>query len=254
MTQLLLILTPIALLDATSITPLCIVPLILLMSGPQPVATSTAFLLGIFISYVICFVLVLVGLQSVIDAVARYFVHLWNTPDTPDVWLGIVIGLVMIFFGARLERSREAPNDSRVQAGATPLQAFTGGFALTLIGLPGAIPIFAAADQILRADPDRAGQAIAILFYTAVFVAPLSAVLLVRIFAGDRIEPLLRRISDAMTSWGQRFIVIALIGLGVVFVADGIGWLLGHPLLPTFPDAAGPGAVPEAVSATTPLL
>ena len=48
MASLLWVVAPIALLDSTSITPLCIVPLIMLLSGKQPILRSSAFLLGIF--------------------------------------------------------------------------------------------------------------------------------------------------------------------------------------------------------------
>ena len=242
MATLLLVLVPIALLDATSITPLCMVPLILLMSGPRALVTSVAFLLGIFVSYVLSMVLVLLGLQSLLDVVTGFFVRMWNHPDTADIWLGIAIGLVMMLFGARLAGSREGGDDRRLGEAPTPASAFAGGVALTVIGLPGALPLFAAVDQILRADPSTAGQLLAILFYNAIFIAPLTAVLLARLVLGDRVEPLLQRISDAMTRWGHRVIVIGLVVVGGVLVADGIGWLLGHPLLPTFPDPGGPAS------------
>lgn len=245
MTDLLLVLTPIALLDATSITPLCIVPLILLMGGPRPLAASSSFLLGIFVSYVLCTVLVLLGLQGLIDVAARYFSKLWNDPDTLDIWLGIAIGLVMVLFGAKLSGKRAEPRESGVGAGATPGQAFTGGFVLSLVGLPGAVPLFAAVDQMLRADLGWVGQVVAIAFYNVLFVAPLTGVLMLRVVSGDSVEPLLRRVGEVMSSWGRRLVVVALVVLGLVFVADGIGWLLGHPLLPTFPDAAQ-AAVPPA--------
>ncbi len=112
MATLLLVLLPIALLDATSITPLCMVPLILLMSGPRALVTSLAFLLGIFVSYVLSMVLVLLGLQSLLDVVTGFFQQLWNHPDTLDIWLGIAIGLVMMIFGARLADSREGGDDA----------------------------------------------------------------------------------------------------------------------------------------------
>lgn len=242
MVELLLVLAPIALLDATSITPLCIVPLILLMGGPKPLRTSAGFLSGIFVSYVLCSILVLVGLQGFVQLAQDRFVAYWNHPDTIDIWLGIAIGAVMVLFGARLSARRQPPPDdesSRVQEGAGPWQAFVGGFVLTLVGLPGALPLFAAVDQILRADPGLAGELIAVLFYNVVFVAPLAFVLVLRIVSGDSVEPLLRRVGEVMGTWGRRLIVGGLIVVGLAFVADGIGWLLGQPLLPLFPE---PGA------------
>ncbi len=50
MIELLTILTPIGLLDSTSIIPLCIVFLVVLLTGPNPALKSFALILGIYVA------------------------------------------------------------------------------------------------------------------------------------------------------------------------------------------------------------
>jgi len=92
----------VALLDSLSIIPLCIVFLIVLLAGPRPVVRSSAFLFGVFISYLAAGVLVMLGLQEIFDEVNAYLVRLWKSPYTEELILQIVLGAVLVAFGWRL--------------------------------------------------------------------------------------------------------------------------------------------------------
>ena len=78
-------LTPIALLDSTSIIPLCIVLLVILLGGPSPLVRSTALLVGIFLTYAVCGLLILFGLQSVFDALNAYALRVWQNPNSEEL-------------------------------------------------------------------------------------------------------------------------------------------------------------------------
>jgi cytochrome c biogenesis protein CcdA len=232
-TGLLAVLTPIALFDSTSITPLCIVPLVVLFSGKRPTATASAFLLGIFLTYVVCSLVLLLGLQSVFEELNELvtdFIH--KHPDTLDLVLQGIIGLAMVFFGSRMADARESEDDRGLADDVTPTKAFTGGAVLTLVGMPGAFPLFAAADQILRADLDLTNTVAVVLFYNVVFIAPLTAVVLLRSVLGKRSDALLARINVFVSTWGHRVVVWGLILLGGTLVVDAIGWSFGWPIIP----------------------
>jgi hypothetical protein len=109
--QLLLVLSPIALFDSTSITPLCIVPLMILLGGAKPLRRSFAFLAGISITYLICSLLVLFGLQSVFTPLSEFLNERLKNPQTIDLLLQIAIGLAMLFFGSRMADVRESEDD-----------------------------------------------------------------------------------------------------------------------------------------------
>ena len=232
--QLLLVLSPIALFDSTSITPLCIVPLMILLGGPKPLRRSFAFLAGISITYLICSLLVLFGLQSVFTPLSEFLNERLKNPQTIDLLLQIAIGLAMLCFGSRMADARESEDDRGLAEKVTTAQAFTGGASLTLIGMPGAFPLFAAVDQILRAEPSNAEKVLAMVAYNGIFIAPLCGIVLLRVGLGEKGEPLVQRIRDFVGTWGHRLIVWGLIVLGAVLILDAIGWFFGRPLLPTW--------------------
>lgn len=232
MAALLILLTPISLLDSTSIIPLCIVPLIALLAGPRPLIGASALVLGVFAVTLACGLLVLFGLQSAFDAIDAYVIRLWKDPSTEELIFQIVLGLVACAFGFRLVANRARGRQEAPSAAMTPAQAWLAGAGLTIVGMPGAVPYFAAIDLILRAELALAPQLTALAFYNAVFVAPLFAIVALRLILGERSERLLGAIKRFFDTWGHRIVVALLFVLGAVLVADGIGWFLGWPLIP----------------------
>ena len=232
MFELLLVLTPIGLLDSTSIVPLCLVFLIALLAGPRPLLASSLHLAGVFAVYFGCGLLLLFGLQAAFDEINAYAVRLWNDPNTEELILQIVLGLVACAFALRLAKPRKTQPDRTAAAGMTPVQAFVAGAGLTIVGMPGAVPYFAAIDLILRADGTLPQQVSALFFYNLVFVAPLAAIVALRLSLGQRSVGVLNRVKGFFDRWGRRVMIAAFLVIGIVLVADGVGWFLGHPLLP----------------------
>ena len=106
------------------------------------------------------------------------------------------------------------------------------GAGLTLVGMPGAFPYLGAIDQILREDPGPTQAVFALLFYNIVFLLPLLSLLVVRILLPTQSEKVFRRVSEIAEVWGGRIIAFIVVFIGVLFVVDGIGWFMGHPLFP----------------------
>lgn len=232
MAALFLLLTPIGFLDSTSIIPLCIVPIIALLAGPRPLLGASALVFGVFAVYLACGLLVLFGLQSAFDAIDAYVIRLWKDPSTEELIFQIVLGLVACAFGFRLVAKRERGTGATPSGAMTPAQAWLAGAGLTIVGLPGAVPYFAAIDLVLRAELALGSQLTALIFYNAVFVAPLFAIVALRLVLGGRGDRVLDAVKRFFDTWGHRVIVALLFILGVVLVADGIGWFLGRPLIP----------------------
>ncbi len=232
MGALLVVLTSIALLDSTSIAPLCLAPLIALLAGHRPYLGAASLLLGIFVVYFAFGTVVLLGLGAVFDRLNEWLGSLWREPETIEIWLQIAIGLVLLFFGYRMANARESRGERGASLVMSPIQGFTLGAGLTLVGLPGAVPFFAAADQMLRADLSTAGGVAALLYYNAIFLLPLAAIVVVRLVLRKQSETIFAAISRFFDVWGTRLIMALLILLGAILTIDGIGWLLGTPLIP----------------------
>ena len=72
----------------------------------------------------------------------------------------------------------------------------------------------------------------ALIFYNIVYVLPFLVLVLIRILVPNQSESIFGSISLLVKSWGKPAIVIVFIILGLVLIADSIGWFFGYPLLP----------------------
>jgi|GEM_PF-1395907 len=234
MTELIPILLPIALIDSTSVTPLGIVPLTGMLAGRRPYTTATAFLAGLSLSYTVMGLAFVMGLSSVFLRLNSWLEFRWHHPEPADFILELVLGLVLVFAGSRLaDRRRVRQQDKAVRPGGGPLAAFGLAVMVNVVGFPGALPFFAAADQILRADPPTADIVLLVVFYSVIFILPLSIMVLLRRLLGDRGTVFMTRVKDFFDHGGRRLLMVLLVVLGALMAADAaLYFLRGTPLAP----------------------
>ena len=242
MLELLTVLTPIALIDSASVTPLGLVPLATILAGKRPFATAFAFLAGLYISYLIMCLLFLFGLSAILMRLNVWLSYRWNNPEPADFGVQVLVGLVMLIFGLRIAEKRQRKSGGRkLQSGVTPASAFGFGFLMNVVGFPGALPYFAAADRIAQTDPPASGAVLAVVYYVTIFVLPLTAIVLLRALLGQRMDAIMLAIQGFFDGWGKRLILVLLVLLGVILVVDGVAYFLGGPLIPIgFPGGSEP--------------
>jgi len=229
-----LILLPIALLDSTSIIPLCIVPLVILLSGPNPVGRSLAMVSGIFVTYVVVGLLILFGLRQAFDAIDAYVLRVWQHPNAEELIFQIIVGLVLVFLGIRMARRRGGKKEKQkpTPSAMTGAEAFVAGVVMAVVGIPGAVPYLAGIDLIIRSGLSSVQSVLLVGLYNVVFVAPLIGIVALRLVFGERSQAFLDRTRSFLSRWGRRAVIFLMIAFGLIFVADGIGWFLGMPLIP----------------------
>ena len=232
MTALLLVLTPISLLDSTSMLPLAVVPLSIALTGRRPLLVAGGFLSGVFIVYLAGGLLFLLGVGALLETLSGKLERWYHQPNTLELVLQIIVGFVMLGFFWKLAGARESRPDRVPPEDVTPGQAFVFGAGLTLVGLPGALPYIGAVDQVLKADLGTSGSALAVVFYCVVFLVPLTTLVILRLVLRERSEPIFAWVVSFTERWGRRIILIVLVVVGAALVADGIGWFFGRPLLP----------------------
>lgn len=231
MTDLLALLTPISLADSLSVVPMCIVPLAILLAGRQPLLGSAMFLSGVAIPYYAFGVFIALGLDRVFGQLEEW---LKKEPGTLDLILQLVIGAVVLFFGwkmvaAREERKRRAADDA--SEGMTPWKGFALGAGFTIAGAWGALPYFAAIDQILRADLTTTEALLALGYYNVVFISIPVVLVVLRLTLGKRASGLFDRVREVAEKWGRRFVIAVLMLIGLFLVVDGVGWFFDRPLI-----------------------
>ena len=233
MLELLLTLTTISLLDSMSAVPIALIPLAIILNGRTPLTGAISFISGGFIVYFIFGLLILLGLDNLIDKYAEQFIsYMKSEPDCVELIIQIIIGFIMIYFAWQF--SRRAPQDSNTRSYDTdikPVQAFLLSASINIIGMWGALPYFAAMAQILKADLETASMIWILVYYNLVFALPLIGFILLRIMMGERAAVVLGKMTDFFSHWGKQVIVLSLYLLGPFLIADGIGWFTGYPIL-----------------------
>ena len=233
MFELLLTLTTISLLDSMSAVPIALIPLAIILNGRTPLTGAISFISGGFIVYFIFGLLILLGLDNLIDKYAEQFIsYMKSEPDCVELIIQIIIGFIMIYFAWQF--SRRAPQDSNTRSYDTdikPVQAFLLSASINIIGMWGALPYFAAMAQILKADLETASMIWILVYYNLVFALPLIGFILLRIMMGERAAVVLGKMTDFFSHWGKQVIVLSLYLLGPLLIADGIGWFTGYPIL-----------------------
>jgi len=99
-----------------------------------------------------------------------------------------------------------------------------------LTGLWGALPYFAAIDQILRAGLDSLQTILGVLYYNLIFISPLVVLVVIGIILGPGAKSLFEKLVAWLLHFGKQLITLALYVLGIVLIADAIGWYLNMPL------------------------
>jgi hypothetical protein len=227
MLNLFYVLAPIALIDSTSVIPLCIVPMTVLLGGKRPFAGTFAFLAGLFITYFPFGILITFGLDALLEPITGWLTELIHRPpQAPDMIAQLVIGLVLVVLGSRMAEKRKGRAEPSAEPDMTPRQAFGLGVALNLAGMWGAVPYFAAITEILRAEPGPLGSLAAVAWYNLVFLGPLLVFVLLRVILGDRAEKIFQAVARFFTMAGRKLILVLLIGLGFMLLVDAVVFFL----------------------------
>ena len=204
----------------------------IILGGKRPVIVALSFISGMFLVYFLSGVLLLKGFDHLFDLIGPRISRWWNEPDSWQFVLQFILGILLLAYAwwqYRLPKSSEQRSSAE---SISLVGAFTLGATLIVIGIPGAIPYFGAIEQILRADLSPVASMGALIFYNFVFVSPFLVLVLVRIFLPNKSEAVFASLSRLVKRWSKPAILTVFAILGLVLIADAIGWFLGYPLLP----------------------
>ena len=189
-------LIPLALVVALS--PLSIIPAVLVLHTPRPRPTGLAFLVG--------WLLGLTALTAIFLEVSNLLGGLGDKPPGWASWLRVVVGALLIVFGIYrwLTRKRSAHTPGWMQrlGKLTPVTAGAAGIALTVAN-PKVLFICAAAGLAIGSAGLGATHAwVAVAWYVAVAGSTVAIPILAYAVSGDGIDRECR--GHASPAWGSR--------------------------------------------------
>lgn len=177
----------------------------------RPVLLSSSMLLGHTAAYFGGGIV----LALFIEKIAAYLAE----PHAVDFLIGLILGLVLLWLALRSRQDTgKRPDDTTPQL--TVLSTFGFGAVVNFIGLPFAIPYFAAIDQVLKAD-FSAAQAVGVLLgYNLVYALPFALVPLMSAVMGERARPVLARVNEVLERISGFLMPLLLGAIGLALVVD----------------------------------
>jgi hypothetical protein len=201
-----------------ALSPLTVIPAVLVLQAPRPRPSGLAFLAG--------WVLGLAALTAVSVAASGLLGGLHKSPPTWASWLRVVLGTVLILFGIyrwlTRHRHTESPAWMRSFATITPARAGVTGAALALIRPDVLLICVPAGLAIGGSGMDVADDWIAAAFFVAIAASTVAIPILAYAAAGHRLDDALARLKDWMDKRNNELLAAILIVIGVMVLYNGI--------------------------------
>jgi hypothetical protein len=218
--SLLTTLIPLALVVAVS--PLSIIPAVLVLQTPRPKPTSLAFLGGWLFG--------LAALTAVFVVSSNALGGLSKSPPAWASWLRVVLGLVLIGFGIYRWLTRhghtESPRWMRSFTTLTPTRAVVTGLVLVVVRLEVLIMCALAGLAIGGSGLGMAASWILAAVFVAVAASTVGIPVLAYAGAGDRLNDPMARLKDWMEKNNAALLAAILVLIGLMVLYNG-----AHPLL-----------------------
>lgn len=214
MLQLWTVLIPILLADI--VNPVLFAFMVYAAGTDRPVINSIAVLLGHTCAYVIFGLVLALAFDIIINRLAN--------PEPIDYGLSLLIGILLLWAAWRIRGDKQQQKPAPRVEQLTLIKAFGMGAIINIIGLPFALPYFAALDQILKTNLSVADSALVIIGYNAGYALPFLVVPLLAIALGERSRPLLARINEKVDHVSAFLLPIILAFVGIALVADAISY------------------------------
>jgi threonine/homoserine/homoserine lactone efflux protein len=208
-------LIPLALVVALS--PLSIIPAVLVLHTPRPRPTGLAFLAGWLIG--------LAGLTVIFLELSNLVVDL-NQPPRWASWVRIVVGAALIVFGAyrwfMRKRSSHTPGWIQKLSKLTPARAGATAVALTVVNPKVLFMCAAAGLAIGTAGLGSTRVWLPVVWYVAVAASTVAIPILAYAVSGDRLAEPLSRLKDWMERQHAVLVAAILVVIGLLVLYKGI--------------------------------
>ena len=225
MTELLIILIPMFLIDLFDPGLLALV--VFAAATDKPVANPLALLAGHLVAYFVAGILLAQGVDQLVEAVLYEFTH----PTNVDFTIGAIIGVACVVWALKPNKTRsDGPTMPAWEL--TPVRCFAIGAITRSVGIPLALPSFAAISQILKANLTLTESLTVLGIYNVAYVLPFAVVPVMIAMMGDRAKPVLERFSDRIVGFGMRAVpwFVFLLGAWLIFDAA-YYWVVGTPII-----------------------
>jgi cytochrome c biogenesis protein CcdA len=209
------VLLPILLSDV--LNPVLFTFMVYAAGSRRPVATSSAMLLGHTAAYICSGVFLAYSIEKLTARLAN--------PQTIDFIIEFVIAcaLLWLVFRTRTDKGKR-PDEQTPEF--TVWKAFGFGAVVNLIGIPFALPYFAAIDQLLKSDLDSGGVITGLVIYNIAYALPFMLIPILTAIMGDKSKPILARVNGMMEKASDVIMPLLLLLIGLALLTDSVWFFI----------------------------
>ena len=219
MGSLILILIPILVADV--VNPVLLAAVIFALGSKKPILNANAVLFGWLVLYFISGIILALGLEKISDFLAN--------PRPIDFYIETVIGILLIWLAFRCFKKEDPRKKEKDFGEADSLRtstAFMTGASINLIGLPFALPYFAAIDQILKADLNWLGAVSTLLLYNLLYILPFIGLIFIQYIYKDESKRFLAILNQKMEKISDFLLPVILILIAIALLADAVTYFI----------------------------
>jgi cytochrome c biogenesis protein CcdA len=199
------------------LNPVLFAFLVYAAGSQRPVLNPSAMLLGHTSAYLGAGVLLASGRDRIVDRL--------NNSGRIDFVVELLIGVILLALAVPSRKNTgKRPDEQTPELGVA--SSFGIGAVVNFIGIPFAVPYFAALGQMMKHDLTAADTIGALAVYNLAYALPFTIVPISRAIMGERARPLLERINDVIERISGVLMPILLGLVGLAFLADAITFFL----------------------------
>lgn len=180
----------------------------------RPIANATCLLLGHTAAYFSAGVVLAVGMDAISDRLSH--------PKTIDFYIELLLGVVLLYvtwLNIKRHDTAKTPEDNPL---LSPFKAFILGAIVNFVGIPFAIPYFAAIDIMLKFDPSAWGVVTMLASYNLGYMVVFSAVPILLFLKLKGTEKLLGAINEWLTKVTAVLMTPLLGVIALVMISDAL--------------------------------
>jgi len=209
------ILFPILLSDV--LNPVLFTFMVYAAGSKRPVVTSSAMLLGHTAAYLTCGFVLAFTIEALSTRLAN--------PQNIDFVIEFVIACALLWLVLRTRKDKGKRPDEQTPD-FTVGKAFAFGAAVNLIGIPFAVPYFAAIDQLLKSGLDTGGMVTGLVIYNVAYALPFALIPILTSIMGDRSKPILARVNGYMEKASDVIMPLLLLAIGLALLVDSVWYFV----------------------------
>jgi cytochrome c biogenesis protein CcdA len=209
------ILFPILLSDV--LNPVLFTFMIYASGSRRPVVISSAMLIGHTTAYLTCGIILAYSIEALSTRLAN--------PQTIDFVIEFVVACALLWLVFRTRKDKGKRPDEQTPD-FTVGKAFAFGAVVNLVGIPFAVPYFAAIDQLLKSDLDTTGVVTGLVVYNVAYALPFALIPVLTAIMGDRSKPILARINGYMEKASEVIMPLLLLAIGLALLLDSVWYFV----------------------------